>query len=177
LLTHELDLGVDVRPIEGFESPSGLRSELLFEGEMVHIERAPRTAAGAKHHAPAPMNLENVDTRSLIGLNRDDLMGAMVHDALERHGVLDVLPVHVHTHFVAKSMVMLGGGSAILDEFTVSAGGSEGLRVRRVLPRLAFCVQVLVPAFRAQSPNVDVFVEALREAGRQLQVGVPTEPQ
>lgn len=176
LMTHELDLGVDVRPIEGYEVPSGLRSQVLFEAEMVHIERAPRASAIAKRQSPASIRLEAIDAKELIGLNPDDLMGAMVRDALERHGVLDASPVHVHTHFVAKSMVILGGGSAILDEFTVAAGGSDGLRVRRVVPRLAFCVQVLVPTFRAASANVEMFVEALREAGKQLQVGIPYVP-
>lgn len=177
LLTHELDLGVDVRPVESFQIPSGLRSELLFEGEMVHIERAPKTAAGAKRRTPPPFRLEDVDGEGLIGLNPDDLMGAMVRDALERHGVIDVSPVHVHTHFVAKSMVTLGGGSAILDEFTVAAGGSEGLRVRRLEPRIAFSVQVLMPTFRASSASVDHFVEALHEAGRQLRAETSANPE
>ena len=166
LLTHEIDLAVDVRPLHDLEVPGGLRSEELFEGEMVHVERA-RTAT-AKRRRQAPMRLEDVDMENLVGLNPNDTMGSIVREAFERQGIFDDAPVQCHTNFVARSMVLSGSGSAIIDEFTATASGGEGLVVRRLEPRLGFRVRILVPTFRPPSPSVGFFIEALHEAIRRM---------
>ncbi len=164
LLTHELDLGLDIGAPDLVRNTAGLDATLLMQGEMVYIEPRSENSQGVE----TPIAIADIDIDRLIGLNPGDPMGSMVRDALETPGGQHLATIQVQTHYVAKALVALGGGCAIIDEFTARAGGSEGIHVRRITPPIRFGVQVVVPTFRPRPENIDAFIESLRMASERL---------
>lgn len=164
LLMHEFDLGVGFAVDNLEKAPSGLSAVTLGDCELVFIDRVEKDAAKGSGR---PIRLKDINLERFIGLSTEpssDILGA----AFERDN-LQVAPlVQVQTYYIAKSLVAVGAGCAIVDEFTARAEPTSGIAIRRLDPPIRIQVKAYHSAFHSTGESVAHFIEHLEMAYRSM---------
>jgi DNA-binding transcriptional LysR family regulator len=164
LLMHEFDLGVGFAVNNLDEAPPGLSAVLLGECDLVFIDRVEK---GAAKRSDRPIRLKDINLERFIGLSTEpssDILGA----AFEQNN-LQVAPlVQVQTYYIAKSLVAVGAGCAVVDEFTARAEPTDGIAIHRLDPPIRVQVKAYHSAFHSTGESVDHFIEHLKMAYRSM---------
>ncbi|RKF13582.1 LysR family transcriptional regulator [Roseovarius spongiae] len=162
LLSHRLDLGVAF----SLPQPPGLRSIPVGRMRLVYVEAAGKSAQTVK----GPVHLSDVDSKALVGLERESPVGRALEVEFQREGREYAPRISVHTYAVAAACAAKGVGPAIVDEF--SAASTPGLNVRPLEPARCFEIVVLLPedyaASRAETELIDCMLCVCRAEGHAL---------
>ena len=152
LLSYRLDLGVAF----SLPQPPGIRSTPLGTMRLVYVE----AETNAMLDDPSkPLRLEEIDSKSLVGLERESPVGQALMAEFEKAGLEYAPRISVHTYSVAAACAAEGVGPAIVDEF--SARATPGLRVRALEPAYTFEIVALLPESRAASRAEMEFIEKM----------------
>jgi DNA-binding transcriptional LysR family regulator len=151
LLSHRLDIGVAF----SLPQPPGLRSIPVGRMRLVYVQAADKATKAPSE----PMQLSDVDSTSLIGLERESPVGRAL-EAEFRHEGRDYTPkISVHTYAVAAACAAEGVGPAIVDEF--SAKSTPGLHIRPLEPAQYFDIVALLHERHATSRAETELIERM----------------
>ncbi|VFR51332.1 LysR family transcriptional regulator [plant metagenome] len=153
LLARELDIALSFEP----PTPPGIAAQAVGESRLVLVE-----AADAAGNA-GPVSLANLPSDALIGLDAQDPLGGLLHQALGREAP-EAGSLQVQTHYVACALAAAGCGAAVVDAYTAHAMVRPGLRIRPLAPALTFRLNALMLASDAPSALLRGFLVSVRQA-------------
>lgn len=88
---------------------------------------------GSWADSEGPVALAELSGRDFIGLSDSGPVAALAEARLEAAEITPAKVVTAHTHYVAASLVRLGIGCTIVDQFTAESRAGEGLVKRQFL--------------------------------------------
>jgi len=161
---HEFDLGVGFATEDQEDAPVGLNAVTLGYCELVFIDRAEK---GASKNPDGAIRLTDINFERFIGLSSEpssNILGA----AFEQYKLHFAPVVEVQTYYIAKALVIVGAGCAIVDEFTARALPISDIVIRSLKPSIRLRVNVYRSAFHPTAESVNHFIEHLEEAYRSI---------
>ncbi|QIE45516.1 LysR family transcriptional regulator [Pseudohalocynthiibacter aestuariivivens] len=168
LLSFRLDMGVALFLIP----PPGIRTIPVGKMRMVYVEPQ---RAGMPVYRDKPMRLEQIDTTSLVGLEREAPLGKALEKAFMQVGQDYTPRISVHTLSVAAACAAEGVGPAIIDEF--SAHSTPGLSIQPLEPEQSFEIVALLPESRAESRAEAAFIDLMTRVYRERNKTLPKNGQ
>jgi len=130
-----VDIGVAFDP----SSHPEIHERIMGSGEFVCL---------APEHETLPdkprMALSDIDGKNFISLNSRGPLGQLLMSQVEASGVQLNTVANVETYHVAKTLVSLGVGFAIVDEITARSNLAEIVQMKRMTPKIQFNVTALL---------------------------------
>lgn len=156
LLIREADLGLTLQAVEH----PGLSSQVLAQGQMMVI--AP---AGWWNDAElaGPLRLQELAGAPLIGLDTRDALGGLLRGHLEELDPPPRIDTWVQTYQLARSLVAVGQGLALVDPLTALAGGDRAIQARPLEPLIPVPLYALVRTQEAPSAAQLELLEQVRQ--------------
>ncbi|HVO89583.1 MAG TPA: LysR substrate-binding domain-containing protein [Casimicrobiaceae bacterium] len=164
LLMHEFDLAVGFEIEEREGAPAGLYAVTLGYCDLVYIDR--ESSRSADRHR-RPIRLKDIELDRFLAVSTEPSSTA-VATALGQQGMTFAPVVQIQTSYVAKALVEVGGGCAIVDEFTARADGGKHIVVRKLAPPIRLRVNVYRSAFHPAAESVNHLTAHLEHAFRSL---------
>jgi DNA-binding transcriptional LysR family regulator len=161
LLMHEFDLGVGFETEDRESAPPGLEAVTLGQCDLVYIDRTDGRAA----ERARPMRLKDIELDRFLAVSTEPSSTALA-SAFEQQGMTFAPIVQIQTSYVAKALVAVGAGCAIVDEFTARSEGGTYIVVRKLVPPLHLRVKVYRSAFHPVSEAVNHLTTHLERAFR-----------
>jgi DNA-binding transcriptional LysR family regulator len=165
LLMHEFDLGVGFESADRESAPAGLNVVTLGMCELVYIDRADSRGADRSRRA---IRLKDIELDRFMGVSTEPSSTALAA-AFAQQDVPFAPVVQIQTSYVAKALVAVGAGCAIVDEFTARAGGFD-IGIRRIDPPIRLRVNAYRSSFHPTAESVNQFTAQL-EAAFRSQIG------
>ncbi len=160
---HYGDLILSLRAFETdiglvFEAPihDGLACIQAGEAEFACVY-----AENQLNHANDRIQIEELEGQDFITLNPEGPLGGKLNSALEGAAITIDPVVVAESCFVAKSLVMCGLGTTIVDEFTARSPGYLGLASRKLAPPVPININALYLEGRPLSGIGRQFLAAL----------------
>ncbi|MCP5395582.1 MAG: LysR family transcriptional regulator [Sphingomonadaceae bacterium] len=110
------------------------------------------------------ISLSDLDGVPFVGIKDTGPAGVLLSEAMSRAGVVPQVVVTAHTYHVAMSLVAMGQGMAVVDQFSAEAEEYRGLHCARFSPALQMQVCAyflpdnkkmdLIESFLAEAVNV-----------------------
>jgi DNA-binding transcriptional LysR family regulator len=160
LALQEADVGLVFSQI-GTQPHPALIHEVVESGHLVCV--APKGALRAKHLKEGQLELKDLETMAMIGLDAEGPIGMAIHQACEQHGVSLNSLLTVQTYHAALALVEHGLGSAIVDSFTALSSDLSKVDVVRISPSINISLAALRPATKSNSVIVRAFVKAVQQ--------------
>jgi len=160
LLMHEFDLGVGFETEDREQAPAGLEAVTLGMCDLVYIERANGLRVSRR-----PIRLKDIELERFMAVSTEPSSTALAA-AFAQQGVLVAPVVQIQTSYVAKALVAVGAGCAIVDEFTARAGGGSDIAIRKLDPAVRLRVNVYRSTFHPTAESVNHFTKQLEAAFR-----------
>lgn len=162
LLMREFDLGVGFETADREHAPAGLKAVTLGFCDLVYIDRAdPRGAERGRR----TIRLKDIELERFMGVSTEPSSTALAA-AFAQQGVHFAPVVQIQTSYVAKALVVVGAGCAIVDEFTARAGGGSDIAIRKLDPPIRLRVNVYRSSFHPTAESVNHFTTQLEAAFR-----------
>jgi len=134
LLERKIDLGIAFDP----SSHPDIHERIMRKGEFVCLAPKDEELPDKKR-----ILLSDLEGRKFISLNGRGPLGRLLMAQVENSGVeLDVI-ANVETYHIAKTLVSLGTGLAIVDDVTAFSNKSENVQVRKMTPPIDYSVTAL----------------------------------
>ncbi|HEY1328517.1 MAG TPA: LysR substrate-binding domain-containing protein [Casimicrobiaceae bacterium] len=162
LLMHEFDIAVGFETEDRESAPAGLEAVTLGHCDLVYIDGADRRSGDKSRR---PMRLKDIEFDRFLAMSTEPSSTALAA-AFEQHGMTFAPSVQVQTSYVAKALVAVGGGCAIVDEFTARAANAAQVVVRRLAPPIRLRVNVYRSAFHPTAESVNHLTPHLEHAFR-----------
>ncbi|MBE3637256.1 LysR family transcriptional regulator [Mangrovicoccus algicola] len=155
---REYDLAFTFGPPGLAPHMAGLGSDLVAEGQMVHIQ--PGRGGWA-----APVTLAEIDVSSLIVLSGRHFLGTLLRDELRSRGLPERPRLMVQTYSVARELIANGVGSCIVDEFTAITRPIN-VRIRPIRPHIRFGIHLYRREGTALSRHERAFLDIFRDLAK-----------
>ncbi len=154
LLSNKVDLVVSVLPLEH----PNLEAESFTRGRMVCV-------------VPDKHELASRDVVKLVDLTKYPLIthpesiqfGRLIAAAFEAAGVKLTRHITIMQTEIACSLVRVGVGTAVVDEYTARGGAWAGLQVRPLAEEIPLMPSIVRSVFGRPNAYTDKFIEILRE--------------
>jgi len=140
----------------------------LADGELVVLFRR-----GAFEESDARMPLAALADRDLVGVTATGPIGDVFVAEAHRLGIDWREPLSVQTFFIAAALAKLGGGAAVVDEFTARHWAGEELIFRFAEPRLGFSLYCVSLDERPLPKAAARFIDTLRAVIREQRCDLP----
>jgi DNA-binding transcriptional LysR family regulator len=161
LALQEADLGFMVNPIGGQAHPALIHEEVV-KSRLVCI--APKGMLRAKHIKDAQIELKDLKTLAMIGLDSEGPLGIAIHQACEQNNFALNTSLTVQTYHAALALAEHGLGGAIVDPFTALSADLSKVDVVAVIPAIPISLCALRPANKSNSVVVKAFIRAVQQA-------------
>ncbi|MFZ6743393.1 LysR family transcriptional regulator [Undibacterium sp. JH2W] len=106
--------------------------------------------------------------KNLIALDLDDHLVSRVMDACEEQGLSFTSCTVVQTYLLARTLVELGAGAAVIDPFTAATADHDKVQCRPLSPNVPVDLFLLTVKSTPLSRSARAFVECIREAGAEF---------
>ncbi|MCH8619305.1 LysR family transcriptional regulator [Undibacterium sp. TS12] len=138
-----------------------IASEPLIRGSMTAIAPIGSWARQLDNTALPVADLP----KNLIALDLDDHLVSRVMDACEEQGLSFTSYTVVQTYLLARTLVELGAGAAVIDPFTAATSDQSKVQCRPLSPNVPVDLYLLTVKSTPLSRSARAFVECIREAG------------
>jgi DNA-binding transcriptional LysR family regulator len=160
LALQEADIGLVFSQSSTQPHPALIHEEMA-RGHLMCI--APKGLLRAKHLKEGLVELRDLKTLTMIGLDAEGPIGMAIHQACEQHNIsLDTL-LTVQTYHAALALVEHGLGSAIVDSFTALSADPTKVDVVAIVPSMNISLAALRPATKSNSVIVRAFMKAVQQ--------------
>jgi DNA-binding transcriptional LysR family regulator len=136
--------------------------EEVVKSRLVCI--APKGMLRAKHLKDAQIELKDLKTLAMIGLDSEGPLGIAIHQACEQNNFALNTSLTVQTYHAALALAEHGLGGAIVDSFTALSADLSKVDVVAVIPEIPVSLSALRPANKSNSVVVKAFIKAVQQA-------------
>lgn len=150
LYNHEKDIGLALNPPE----LPGVLQIPCGRGEFLCIY----SGSAFPDEAPS-VSIDDISRRDFISIRSDDPIGDILTRHLEQTGRRLRAQIVAQTPHMARDLVELGAGVAIVDEFTARMPGDPSLKIKALDPPVAFEIKALHLTERPPSRVARQFIE------------------
>ncbi|TQV67244.1 LysR family transcriptional regulator [Exilibacterium tricleocarpae] len=134
ILEQDKDIGIAFNP----QKQRGLEEVLLGTGEFVCIY-----AGDEFDDYPDRIKISDIGNRPCIGIENSGPLGDLLNSLINESNTESVTDIVAQTYFVALNLVAMGGGVAIVDEFTARSSGIAKVKYKALDPPLEFMVKAI----------------------------------
>lgn len=134
LKEHNKDIGIAYDP----PAEVGLTYIDLAVGQLVCIY-----SNNEFDHINGMIQLSDLQNRALISVDSSGPLGERVHNELVSSGINLQTDLTAQTYFMALNLVALGGGIAIVDEFTAKSTAIRPIKYKTFDPPITFSVKAI----------------------------------
>lgn len=138
-----------------------LASEPLVRGSMTAI--APM-GSWSRMLDNQPLPVADLP-KNLITLDLDDHLVSRVMDTCEEQGIRFNSYTEVQTYVLARTLVELGAGAAVIDPFTAATANHEKVQCRSMSPQVPVDLFLLTKKSTPLSRSARAFVDCVQMAG------------
>lgn len=149
LLDYDKELGFALNP----SKQDGVREVPIGEGELVCIY-----GSGEFDDHPDRLKLNDITPFDYVSIEDSGPLSELLDGYLDRDGVSYQSSIIAQTYFVARNMVALGSGVAIVDNVTAQSNRPDNVRFRGFNPPIKYQIKALYLAERALSPAAEQFL-------------------
>jgi DNA-binding transcriptional LysR family regulator len=161
LALQEADLGFLVSPKSTQAHPALVREEVA-QASLMCI--APKGILRAKHIKDGRVELKDLKTLTMIGLDSEGPLGMAIHQACEQNNISLDTSLTVQTYHAALALAEHGLGVAIVDSFTALSANLGKVDVVAIAPSINISLTALRPATKSNSVIVRAFIKAVQQA-------------
>ncbi len=154
ILEQDKDLGIAFNP----PAIRGLDYIELGAGEFVCIY-----SGSEFDDFPERIRMADIVDRQFVGIENSGPLADLLNKMLAEAGVDLYSSVTAQTYFVARNLVAMGCGVAIVDEFTATSSGVGSVKYKKLSPPLRFSVKAIHKDTRPPSKLISNFVQFLKK--------------
>jgi DNA-binding transcriptional LysR family regulator len=141
-----------------------LASEPLIRGSMTAIAPLGSWSEKLNYQALPVKDLP----KNLIALDLDDHLVSRVMDACEEQGLSFTSYTVVQTYLLARTLVELGAGAAVIDPFTAATADHTKVQCRPLSPNVPVDLFLLTKKSTPLSRSARAFVESIQSAAAEF---------
>jgi DNA-binding transcriptional LysR family regulator len=167
LSEQRFDLGLS----EAREAPPGVAWQALFEANEVAV----LPAAHPLCRKPV-LQAQDFEGERFISLAVNDPYRQAIDQLFAEQGVQRVQSLETESAVAICAMVRLGLGVAIVNPLTALECAGNGLEVRPLRAAIPFCISLMLPENPTPHPLREALIQALRSAGRALEISARGHP-
>jgi DNA-binding transcriptional LysR family regulator len=153
LREYDKELGFALNP----PAEEGLRELTIAESELVCIY-----GKGEFDDYPDRLSLSDLVGYDYVSIEASGPMSDILDHRLNEEGISYSSKLIAQTYFVARSMVALGSGIAVVDKFTATSQKPENISYKGFNPPLKFSVKALHLADRPLSRASEKFLDFVK---------------
>ena len=149
----------------GMGNLHSVASALSYAGASeVLVTQAARDAIGTTmlEIRGETFDLAELDGRDMVGLEDSGPAAELTRNRFENAEIEPAVVVTAHTHYVAASLVRLGVGASIVDEFTARSIAGHGLNLARCSDAMHLPFTAMQLSEAGANPLLDSCMEELR---------------
>ena len=160
LALQEADVGFIVSPKSTQAHPALVHEEVV-KANLMCI--APKGTLRAKHLKDGHIELKDLKTLTMIGLDSDGPLGIAIHQACEQNNISLDTSLTVQTYHAALALAEHGLGVAIVDSFTALSANLGKVDVVAIAPSINLSLTALRPATKSNSVIVRAFIKSVQQ--------------
>ena len=153
LFDHDKELGFALNP----HKMDGVNEIKIGEGELVCIY-----GNGEFDDVKGRIKLEDLNSHDYVSIEDSGPLSELLDLRLQEKGISYQSSIITQTYFVARNMVALGSGVAIVDDFTAKSNMPENVNYKGFNPPIKYEVKVLHLADRNLSPAAQKFIKFIK---------------
>lgn len=153
LREHDKDIALAFSP----DREEGMRYKNIGQGEFVCIY-----SGNEFDHILGKITLEDLENHSLISIENSGVLGNQIIEQLNEKSIKVSPVITAQTYFMALNFVALGGGIAIVDEFTARSSGVKPIKYKSFDPPISFTVEAIHMEKKIPSKPCAEFLEYLK---------------
>lgn len=154
LLDYDKELGFALNP----PKQDGVREVVIGEGELVCIY-----GKGEFDDYPDRLKLTDIIPFDYVSIEDSGPLSELLDGHLDRDGVSYQSSIIAQTYFVARNMVALGSGVAIVDNVTAQSNRPDNIRFKGFNPPIKYQIKALYLADRALSTAAERFLDFVKK--------------
>ena len=144
LFDYDKELGFALNPAQ----IKGINEVKVGEGELVCIY-----GNGEFDHCDARLKLEDLIDHDYVSIEDSGPLSELLDLSLQAKGISYQSSIITQTYFVARNMVALGSGVAIVDDCTAKSNRPQNIKYKGFNPPIKYSVKALYLADRVLSPR------------------------
>lgn len=153
LREYDKELGFALNP----PAEEGVSEQKIAEGELVCIY-----GKGEFDNHPERLKLSDLIGFDYVSIEASGPVSDILDQRLNREGISYSTNLIAQTYFVARSMVALGSGIAVVDQFTATSQKPENISYKGFNPPLKFSVKALHLDDRPLSRAAEKFLDFVK---------------
>lgn len=154
LFDYDKELGFALNP----PKRDGVREVVIGEGELVCIY-----GGGEFDDYPDRLKLTDIIPFDYVSIEDSGPLSELLDGYLDRGGISYQSSIIAQTYFVARNMVALGSGVAIVDNVTARSNRPDNVRFKGFNPPIKYQIKALYLADRSLSPVAERFLEFVKK--------------
>ncbi len=151
---QEKDVGIAFNA----QSQKGLERMEIGSGEFVCAYSGDEFA-----DRPGRIAIADIAEHDLVGIEKSGPLGDLLSQMIDDAGIAPRSTLTSHTYIVARNLVAMGGGIAIVDEFTATSHGAGEVKYKKFDPPLRFKVHAIHREMHPPSRLMKNFLMVLRK--------------
>lgn len=154
LLDYDKELGFALNP----PATEGIKEVQIGNGELVCIY-----GNGEFDNCPERLRLEDLVGYDYVSIEDSGPLSELLDLSLQDKGISYQSSMIAQTYFVARSMVALGSGIAIVDDCTAKSNRPENIKFKGFNPPIKYAVKALHLSDRKLTPAAQKFLKFIKE--------------
>jgi DNA-binding transcriptional LysR family regulator len=160
LALQEADVGFLVSPNSTQRHPALMHEEVAHASLVCVV---PKGLLRARQLKDGYIELKDLKTLTMIGLDSEGPLGMAIHQACEQNKISLDTSLTVQTYHAALALAEHGLGAAIVDSFTALSANRSKVDVVAISPRINISLSALRPATKSNSVIVRAFIKAVQQ--------------
>lgn len=153
LFDYDKEIGFALNP----SKIDGVKEVVIGEGELVAIY-----GSGEFDEYPERLKLSDLENHDYVSIEDSGPLSELLDHRLVNEGLSFQSSLIAQTYFVARNMVALGSGVAIVDDVTARSNRPENVKYKGFNPPIKYQIKALSLSNRKLSPAAERFLEFVK---------------
>lgn len=154
LFDYDKEIGFALNP----SKIDGVKEVVIGEGELVAIY-----GSGEFDEYPERLKLSDLENHDYVSIEDSGPLSELLDHRLVNEGLSFQSSLIAQTYFVARNMVALGSGVAIVDDVTARSNRPENVKYKGFNPPIKYQIKALSLSNRKLSPAAERFLEFVKK--------------
>ncbi|MCC3862578.1 LysR family transcriptional regulator [Pseudemcibacter aquimaris] len=153
LFDYDKEIGFALNP----PKIDGVKEVVIGEGELVCIY-----GSGEFDDYPDRLKLPELQSHDYVSIEDSGPLSDLLENRMDKDGLSFQSSLIAQTYFVARNMVALGSGIAIVDDVTARSNRPENVKYKGFNPPIKYQIKALFLSERKLSPAAERFLEFVK---------------